>query len=70
MQTTTVAAARFAVLVLPARVAAKPSAQDRHVAQKRCKLERGKTRAPREAFKTKHHKNAHGQCASAKAHGV
>jgi hypothetical protein len=70
MQTSTVAVARFAVLVLPARVAAKPSAQDRNVAQKRCKLERGRTRAPREAFKAKYHMHAHGQCVSTKAHGV
>jgi uncharacterized protein HemX len=55
MRTITVAAALFAALALPAGVAAKPSAQDRQAAQKECKLERGKTRATREAFKAKYH---------------
>jgi hypothetical protein len=51
---TVIAVGLIAALSLPAAVAAKPSDRDRQAAQKQCKLERGKTRATREAFKAKY----------------
>ena len=54
MKKITVGAALIAALALPASATAKPSDADQQAAQKQCKSERGKTRATREAFKTKY----------------
>ena len=54
MKKMTVAMALIAALALPASAAAQPGDADQRAAHKQCKSERGKTRATREAFKTKY----------------
>jgi hypothetical protein len=44
-----------AALLIPAGAAAKPNHAEKQAAKAECKDERGKTRATREAFKTKYH---------------
>ena len=57
MKTTTLAVALVALLALTAAAVGKPPAEPKQIqtAQKQCKLERGKTKATREAFKAKYH---------------
>jgi hypothetical protein len=55
MKTFLIAVLGAAVLVLPAGAVAKPDHADKHAAIKQCKAERGKTKATREAFRTKYH---------------
>jgi hypothetical protein len=52
MKRITIAIGLMALLALPAGAGAKPNNEDEQAAQKQCKLERGKTRATREGFKT------------------
>jgi hypothetical protein len=55
MKTFTVAIALLTALSLPTAAAGKPTDKDRQAAQKQCKVERGDTRATRDAFKAKYH---------------
>jgi hypothetical protein len=57
MNRTTPAVAIVVLLALPGAAAGKPPAEreQTRAAHKQCKLERGKTKATRQAFKTKYH---------------
>ena len=54
MKTILMATGLVAALILPAAATGKPDQSDRSAARAECKAERGKTKATREAFRTKY----------------